>query len=128
MSWDSPGGSKGGIGSFLTGFLLCGIGLFMLGRKVVVFSGYHSFFGNNSFGVELVCFMLGIGFLFFNSKSPIGWIISAGSVIMILLSLIMSLRLRLHYLSLTETMIIFAMIAGGFGLIGKGLFTTSSDY
>ncbi len=128
MSWDGPGGSKGGIGSFLTGFLLCGIGLFMLGRKVIVSSGYHSFFGTNSFGVELVCFMLGIGFLFFNSKSPIGWIISAGSVLMIFLSLIMSLRLRLHYLTLTDTMIIFVMIAGGFGLIAKGLFANSDKY
>ena len=71
------GGTPGGIGVLLLGFALACAGAWLLTDQVVVSGDY---FGSgfmlpivnhrmNSFGLSLIPFIIGIGFLFFDGKS-----------------------------------------------------------
>jgi len=74
------GGTPGGIGMFFLGFALACAGGWLLTNQVVVSSQYFGSgfvvpfvnFHMNSFGLSLIPFILGVGFLFYNGKSIIG--------------------------------------------------------
>lgn len=118
-----PGGTPGGTGEFLLGLLLMGIGIYMVFDRVTVHTSFWRFFGGarTSFGVMLLPLLLGVGFLAFNGKSIIGWLLSAGGIALILVGILMNLDIYFQPTSLTTTIVMFALIAGGLGLFAKSL-------
>jgi hypothetical protein len=118
-----PGGTPGGAGEFLLGLLLMGIGIYMVFDRVTVHTSFWRFFGGTrtSFGVMLLPLLLGVGFLAFNGKSIIGWLLSAGGIALILVGILMNLDIYFQPTSLTTTIVMFALIAGGVGLFAKSL-------
>src|SRR5438445_4525013 len=70
------GGTPGGIGTFLLGFALACSGAWLLTDQVVVSGDYFASgfmlpivnHRMNSFGLSLIPFIIGIGFLFFDGK------------------------------------------------------------
>ena len=118
-----PGGTPGGAGEFLIGLLMMAIGIYMVFDRVTVHTSFWRFFGSahTSFGVMLVPLLLGIGFLAFNGKSIVGWLLSAGGVALILVGILMNLDIYFQPTSLMSTIIMFGLIAGGLGLFAKSL-------
>ena len=118
-----PGGTPGGAGEFLAGLVMMGIGIYMVFDRVTVHTSFWRFFGSAqaSFGVMLTPLLVGIGFLAFNGKSIVGWLLSAGGVALILVGILMNLDIYFQPTSLTATIIMFALIAGGLGLFARSL-------
>jgi len=111
------GGSPGGLATFLLGVALAGIGIYMVFNRVIVHSQGWSIWGLDASGAILVVFMLGLGFLFYNSRSPWGWVLLIGSLAWILLYLIMSVSFHFISTNLLTFLLMLAFIGAGLGLI-----------
>src|SRR3989441_10631900 len=77
------GGTPGGVGTFFSGLLLTVIGGYLVLNQVQVTSSF-TFFGlwgwnrPPGFGLTMLPLLIGIGVLFFDGKSKLGWILSIG--------------------------------------------------
>jgi hypothetical protein len=113
------GGTPGGLVHFVMGFGLALLGLYLLFDRVTVTSGYWSFYGGagTSFGITLIPVMVGIGMLFYDGKSILGWILFVGGILAIAAGIIANLRIHFHGTSLFATLIIVGCMAAGCGLI-----------
>jgi hypothetical protein len=115
------GGTSGGLGEFLVGFAMAVAGGYMLTNSVTVSSGYWTLWGYNSFGLSLVPMVFGVGLLFFNGGSTLGWLLLYSSLILIAAGIIMNLSFYFHPTSLFNTIVMFVLVAGGIGLVAKAL-------
>jgi hypothetical protein len=123
--FEGAGGTPGGIGEFVLGVLLVGIGFYIVFQHVQVHSSYWNFFGaggaGRSFGVSLIPLLFGIGILFANGKSLPGWVLTIGGLLLILVGIIVNLDIYFQPTSLMNTIIMLGLIAAGFGLVVKSL-------
>jgi hypothetical protein len=123
--FEGAGGSPGGVGEFFVGLLVAAIGFYLLFSHVQVHSSYWSFMGfggaGRSFGISLIPLLFGVGILFVNGKSVIGWLLSVGGLLFILAGILMNLDIYFQQTTLMHTLIMLFMIAAGLGLIVKGL-------
>jgi hypothetical protein len=63
-SYSDAGGTPGGLGQFLMGFVMTCIGGYFLSNQVMVTGSYWNLWGfNNSFGITLVPLLFGVGIL-----------------------------------------------------------------
>ena len=115
------GGTRGGIAEFLIGLVMAVAGGYMLTQQVTVTSGYWMFYGYNSFGLSLIPLIFGVGILFFNGKSIIGWLLLIVGVVIIFAGIIMNLHIYFEPTSLFNTIIMLVLLAGGIGLIARSL-------
>lgn len=110
---------------FFIGIILLGAGLFMLSKRVMVHSSWYVWriggFDLSS-GTITIPLIIGIIWYFFNSKSIAPKIIITLSVIFIVLSIIMSVRINFVTTSMFDYVLIFGMSAAGSGLLLKTLF------
>ena len=126
------GGTPGGIGTFLLGFALACAGAWLLTNQVVVTGDYFTsgillpviHYRMNSFGLSLVPFIIGIGFLFFNGKSIVGWLLTVAGVVIILAGILMSLHIYFRPTSLFNTLVMLVLLFGGLGLIFRSFKST----
>jgi len=120
------GGTPGGVGTFFLGLALTVVGGYLVLNQVQVSSSFD-FFGlwgwsrPAGFGLTILPLLIGIGVLFFDGKSKIGWILCAGGALTILAAILMSLSIHWTPTSLFNTLFMFALLAGGFGLIARSL-------
>ena len=115
------GGTPGGVGQFLFGLGLVIAGGYLFLKRVTVTSGLWTLWGYHSFGLSLIPLLLGIGLLFFDGRSVIGWILTFGGVIVIITGIIANLHVYFSPTSLTNTMIMLGMLAAGIGLVARSL-------
>ena len=123
------GGTPGGIGMFLLGFALACAGAWLLTNQVVVSGDYFTSgfilpvinYRMNSFGLSLVPFIIGIGFLFFDGKSVVGWLLTMAGLVIILAGILMSLHIHFRPTSLFNTLVMLVLLFGGLGLIFRSL-------
>src|ERR1035441_5164739 len=87
------GGSPGGLGHFFMGFVMACVGGYRLCNQVTVVGSYWMFHGNNAFGITLLPMLFGIGMLFWNGRSVIGWLLTAGGALFVLAGVIANLRM-----------------------------------
>ena len=110
---------------FFIGVILLGAGLFMLSKRVMVHSSWYVWriggFDLSS-GTITIPLIIGIIWYFFNSKSIVPKIIITLSVIFIVISIIMSVRINFVTTSMFDYVLIFGMAAAGSGLLLKTLF------
>src|SRR5215471_19094477 len=119
------GGTPGGIGIFLLGFAMACAGGWLLTNQVTVSSQFFASgfmvpvinYHMNSFGLSLVPFIIGIGFLFYNGKSVIGWLLTIAGLVIILVGILMSLHIYFQPTSLFNTLVMLVLLFGGLGLI-----------
>ena len=110
---------------FFIGVILLGAGLFMLSKRVMVHSSWYVWrigVFDLSSGTVTIPLIIGIIWYFFNSKSVVPKIIIVLSVIFIVLSIIMSVRINFVTTSMFDYILIFGMAAAGSGLLLKTLF------
>ena len=110
---------------FFIGVVLLGVGLFMLSKRVMVHSSWYIWriggFDLSS-GTIVIPLIIGIIWYFFNSKSVVPKIIITLSVIFIVVSIIMSVRINFVTTSMFDYILILGMAAAGSGLLLKTLF------
>jgi hypothetical protein len=118
-----PGGTPGGAGSFFAGLIMMAVGVYLVFDRVTVHTSFWRFFGGpqQSFGVTLLPLLVGVGFLTFDGKSVLGWLLSVGGLALILTGVLMNLDIYFQPTSLWATLVMFGLIAGGVGLFAKGL-------
>jgi multisubunit Na+/H+ antiporter MnhF subunit len=114
------GGTPGGIGQFVFGLGMVVAGGWLFLKRVTVMSGYE-LWGYNAFGLSLIPLLIGIGLLFFDGRSMIGWVLTFGAVVIILVGVIASLRIYFGPTSLTDIMIMLGLLAAGLGLVARSL-------
>src|SRR2546425_11307933 len=80
------GGTPGGVGTFFVGLLCTVVGGYLVLNQVQVSSSF-TFFGlwgwnrPAGFGLTMLPLLIGIGVLFFDGKSKLGWILSIGGLL-----------------------------------------------
>ena len=115
------GGTPGGVSEFLFGLGMTIGGAYMLMTRVVVESSYWSIWGYNTFGLSLLPLAVGIGLLFFNGRSKLGWLLLFASCIIIFSGVLMNLQIYFQPTSLFNTLLMLTLLAGGIGLIARSL-------
>ena len=120
-SINDAGGTPGGLGEFLIGFVMACVGGYLLTNQVTVVGSYWSFYGANSFGITLVPMLFGVAILFWNGKSTIGWILTVGGALFILAGVIANLHIYFRPASLFETIVMLVVLVGGLSLIARSI-------
>ena len=115
------GGTPGGIGEFFLGLVMVVIGAYLITNRIVVVSNYWSWGGYSMFGLSLLPLIIGIGILFFNGKSIVGWILLFLGVVIIFAGVLMNLQIYFQATSLFATIAMIVLLAGGIGLIFRAL-------
>ncbi len=115
------GGTPGGIGAFFGGAAMVLAGGYLLLTRVTVTTGGWYFYGYNAFGISLFPLLIGIALLFFNGRSVAGWVLTVGGALIILVGIISHLSLYFQPSSLFDTLVMLILIAGGLGLVARGL-------
>ncbi|MEO5859028.1 MAG: hypothetical protein ABIR33_08780 [Pyrinomonadaceae bacterium] len=115
------GGTPGGLWEFLIGLAMAVAGGYMLISRVTVTSGFWNWGGYNTFGLSLVPLIFGIGIVFFNGKSLIGWLLVFIGSVIILAGIIMNLQIYFQPTSLFNTLVMLVLFAGGIGLLAKAV-------
>jgi hypothetical protein len=77
--------------------------------------------GHNAFGLSLVPLLVGIGVLFFDGRSTLGWVLTAAGALIILVGIIANLHVYFRPTSLFDTLPILVLLAGGLGLVARSL-------
>ncbi len=122
------GGSQGGAGRFFIGLIMIigGGYLFLDAIQVINHFGFgRSFYSiggvHLTTGMVLVPLIFGIGFIFYNSNNPLGWLLSFASLIMLGFGIISSIEFRLRHMSAFELITILVLLIGGIGLFLSSL-------
>ena len=119
--WKGAGGTPGGVKHFFLGMIMLIIGVYLLLNQVIVHSGFWSLFSFKSFGIALLPFLFGIGILFYNGRSIVGWFLAGAGFLIILAGIIANLNIYFVPTSLFNTLIMLVLLVGGIGLILRSL-------
>lgn len=115
------GGTPGGLGHFFLGLALAIVGGYLLMQRVTVYGGYWSFYGDQSFGVTLIPALLGVGALFYNGRSALGWLLFGGGMLIIFTGIIANMNIHFQPTSLFDTLTMLFLLVAGIGLIIRSL-------
>ena len=115
------GGTPGGVGQFFAGLVMTAVGGYLLLSQVTVAGTFWDFFGFNAFGLSLLPLLVGVGFLFFDGKSAVGWVLSTIGAGIIVAGILMSMHIYFRPTSLYNTLVMLVLMAGGLGLIARSL-------
>ena len=115
------GGTPGGIRHFLLGFIMACVGGYLLTNQVMVVGSYWSFYGANTFGITLLPMLFGIGILFWNGRSALGWLLTLAGALFIFAGVISNLHIYFRPDSLFETILMLTLLVGGLGLIARSM-------
>jgi predicted membrane channel-forming protein YqfA (hemolysin III family) len=115
------GGTPGGIGEFVGGLIMAGVGAYLFLNQVEVTTSWGRLWGFNAFGLSLVPMLVGIGILFFNGKSVAGWLLTILGFGIIIAGVLMNMDIYFRPTSLYNTIFMLALLSGGIGLIARSL-------
>jgi len=115
------GGTPGGLVEFFVGLGMAIAGAYLLTNQVIVTSSFWSMWGFNAFGLSLVPLIFGIGILFFNGKSIVGWLLLFAGVVIIFAGIITNLQIYFQPTSLFNTIMMLVLLAGGIGLVARAI-------
>ena len=120
-SLSDVGGTPGGLGDFLIGFIMICVGGYLLTNQVIVAGSYWNFYGTNTFGITLIPMLFGVGILFWNGRSVVGWLLTAGGALFILAGVIANLHIYFQPASLFHTIVMLVLVVGGLALIARAM-------
>ena len=115
------GGTPGGVGQFFVGLAMAVVGGYLLLNQVQVTTSFWSFGPYGGFGLTLLPLLVGVGFLFYNGKSIIGWLLVGLGAAIILASILMHLDIYFRPTTLFNTIVMLGLLFGGLGLIARSL-------
>ena len=105
--FEGPGGTPGGIGEVLIGLVMIAVGVYMVFDRVTVHTSFWRFAGGPgaSFGLTMLPLLIGVGVLFFNGTSKLGWFLAVAGVALILVGVLMNLDIYFRPTSLWATIV-----------------------
>lgn len=122
------GGTNGGVGQFFIGLAMMVAGFYLLLNAISITSNFgfgHSLYRmggvNINSGMVMFPFMFGIGIIFYNSKNPLGWLLSVGALIALISGVIASIRFNMRAMSAFDLIMILVLALGGLGLFLRSL-------
>jgi hypothetical protein len=122
------GGTRGGVGRFFIGLAMMVAGGYLFLNAIRVSYGFHMGYRLYSFGgyhltsgMTLIPLIFGIGFIFYNSRSIVGWLLTTSSLIMLAAGIISSIHFNLRGMSAFDLIMIFTLLFGGLGLFLSSL-------
>jgi hypothetical protein len=123
------GGTRGGFGMFIVGLAMAIAGLYLLFRQVDVHGGYWRWGvgDDRTFGLTLLPLLAGVGVLFWDGSSKVGWGLAGGGLLILVVGIIANMRIHLRSMTLYDTLIILVLIAGGLGVIARSLRPVGGD-
>jgi hypothetical protein len=132
MKMQGAGGSPGGTGSFVLGFLMMCTGFYLLMQSIIVTRTFgfgmglfhFAFFGGPltvTTGMILIPLIFGIGLVFYNSRNVIGWALAIGSLAALVAGVLMNLDLTIRTMTLFDLLTILVLFIGGIGLFLRSL-------
>lgn len=110
---------------FFLGIILLAAGIFMITKNTYVGMNWYQWrFGGLGIptGAVILPLLVGIGLLFFNGKSIIGWIVTVIGAVIVILSIILSVEIRFATTNLYTFIIMFGCTFAGAGLLLRSLF------
>lgn len=126
-------------GQTLIGLVLLFVGGYLVTDSITVHNGFtwgYSLFHVPTFGFArpvgvsagalLVTFLIGLVWLFANTKSKLAAVLTAGSVVAMIIGMLMSLQFTFRPQSLFMTIVMLSVLAAGAGLTIKNLFLAKS--
>ncbi len=126
------GGSNGGLGHFIIGLTMMIVGLYLLLSAIQVRSSFGmgmSLYGfqaggfnvSITTGMVMVPFIFGVGIMFYNSKNPIGWLLTFGAIAALLFGVITSVHFSMRAMTAFDLIVILVLSFGGLGLFLRSL-------
>lgn len=108
---------------YFGGLGLIGIGILMLFQYIQIGSGFMGFLGmgGGGFGLLLIPLMVGIGWMFYDSKNRAGWYITSLSCAVIFFAVLATVRITIPNLSLLSMVMMLMPFAIGGALLLKGV-------
>jgi len=97
------------------------VGGYLLTNQVIVVGSYWSFWGGNTFGITLIPMLIGVGLLFRDGRSVIGWLLTAAGALFIVAGVLANLRIYFQPTSLFNTIVMLVLLVGGLGLIARAM-------
>jgi hypothetical protein len=120
-NYQDVGGTPGGLGEFVVGFIMTCAGGYLITQQVTVTASFWNLFGMSAFGLTLIPLLFGVGILFFNGKSAIGWVLTAGGAVFILAGIVANMHIYFQATSLFNTLVMLVLLVGGLGLVARSL-------
>ncbi len=126
------GGTSGGTGQFIIGFIMMCGGFYLLLNSIVVSSHFglgiglygFSLFGGHftiTSGMVLIPFIFGVGMVFYNFKNIIGWLLMVFSIVALVFGVLSSIDFRFKPMSSFDLLMILVLAVGGLGLFLNSL-------
>jgi hypothetical protein len=115
------GGTSGGVGQFFLGCGMAIVGGYLLLNQITVRTSFWQLWGYNASGGLFIPFLLGVGLLFANGSSKLGWLLAGGALLALIAGVLINLNVYFAQTSLWNALLIFVLLAGGVGLIVRSL-------
>lgn len=77
--------------------------------------------------MTLLPLLIGIGVLFYNGKSLLGWFLAGAGALIILAGVIANLQIHFQSTSLFNTLIMLGMVMAGLGVMARSLKSVPSE-
>lgn len=122
------GGSQGGEWQFLIGIVMMIAGFYLLLNSISIESRFGlgmRLYGVGGVGITsgmlMIPFIAGVIFIFYNSKNPIGWLLSGGSLIALFVGVLANSQFSFRNMSAFDLIVILVLAFGGLGLFLRSL-------
>jgi hypothetical protein len=115
------GGTPGGVGQFIIGALMTAAGAYLLLNQVQVTTSFWRFGAYGGFGLTMLPLLVGVAVLFYNGKSILGWVLTAGGAVVILAAILMNMDIYFRQTTLFNTLVMLGLLFGGLGLVARSL-------
>src|SRR6516225_11160424 len=121
---------RAGLGTLLLGLVLTVAGGYLLTNQVEVgagpFGGF-AWFGPNTCGILLIPLLIGVALLCFNAKLLVGRLLTAAGAVILLASVLDTLRITFRPTSLFITLLMLGLLVVGIGLMARSVVGVDSE-
>ena len=97
------------------------VGGYLILNQVQVTTSFWRFGQYGGFGLTLLPLLVGIGFLFYNGRSVVGWLLTSAGAAIILAGVLMNMDIYFRQTSLFNTIVMLGLLFGGLGLLARSL-------
>ena len=122
------GGSQGGEWQFMIGIIMMIAGFYLLFNSIVIDSRFGMgmrLYGVGGFGITsgmlMIPFIAGVVFIFYSAKNPIGWLLSIGSLVALIVGVLANSQFSFRGMSAFDLIVILVLAFGGLGLFLRSL-------
>lgn len=96
-------------------------GGYLILNQVQVTTSYWNLGPYGGFGLTLLPLLFGLGLLFYNGKSILGWLLTIAGAAIILAGVLMHMDIYFRQTTLFNTIVMLVLLFGGLGLIARSL-------